>query len=90
VGALFIRNLFLQAKWLPALLPGCFATFERKVCCKRTERWRNQHWFIHHDKALAFTALSVQQFLVAKKMAVVPHPPYLPDLVPFFPSYFQE
>jgi histone-lysine N-methyltransferase SETMAR len=49
---------------------------------KSQEQWRNQDWFIHHDIALACTALSVQQFLVAKNMALLPHPPYAPDLAP--------
>jgi hypothetical protein len=46
------------------------------------ERWRNQDWLLHHDKAPAHTALSVQRFLAAKNMAVVPHPPHLPDFAP--------
>jgi hypothetical protein len=32
--------------------------------------------------APAHTALSAQRFLVAKNMAVVPHPPYSPNLAP--------
>jgi hypothetical protein len=42
----------------------------------------NQDWLLHHDNAQAHTALSVQRFLAAKGMAVVPHPPYLPALSP--------
>jgi transposase len=49
---------------------------------KRPERWRNQDWLLHHDNAPAHTALSVQRFLAAKNMAMVPHPPYSPDLAP--------
>jgi transposase len=49
---------------------------------KRLERWRNQDWLLHSDNAQAHTALSVQRFLAAKNMAVVPHPPYSPDLAP--------
>jgi transposase len=49
---------------------------------KRPERWRNQDWVLHHDNAPAHTALSVQRFLAAKNMAVVPHPPYSPHLTP--------
>jgi hypothetical protein len=36
---------------------------------------------LHHD-TLVHTALSVQKFLVAKNIALVPHPPSLPDLAP--------
>jgi hypothetical protein len=49
---------------------------------KRSERWRNQDWLLHHDNAPAHTALSVQRFLAAKNMTMVPHPPYSPDLFP--------
>jgi hypothetical protein len=49
---------------------------------KRPERWRNQDWFLRHDNAPAHNALSVQRFLAAKNMAVVPHAPYPPDLAP--------
>jgi hypothetical protein len=49
---------------------------------KRPQRWWNQDWLLHHDNAQAHTALSVQRFLAAKNMAVVPHPPYSPDLAP--------
>jgi hypothetical protein len=49
---------------------------------KSRERWRNQDWLLHHYNAPAHTALSVQRFLAAKNTAVVPHPPYSPDLAP--------
>jgi transposase len=45
-------------------------------------RWRNHDYLHPHDNAPAHTALSVQRFLAAKNMAVVPHPPYSPDLAP--------
>jgi hypothetical protein len=37
---------------------------------------------LHHDNAPAHTAFSAQRFLAAKNVAVVPHPPYSPDLAP--------
>jgi len=51
------------------------------VCRKQPEMWSSGDWFLHHDNAPAHTALSVQQFL-AKKMMVILHPPYSPDLAP--------
>jgi transposase len=39
-------------------------------------------WLIHRDNAPARTALSVQRFLARNNKAVVPHPPYSPDLAP--------
>jgi hypothetical protein len=55
---------------------------KKKVRRKRPERWRNQDWLRYHDNAPAHTTLSVQQYLAAKNMAVVPHLPYSPDLAP--------
>jgi hypothetical protein len=53
-----------------------------RVRRKRSERWRNQDWLLHHDSAPAHTVFSVQRFSAAKNMAVVPHPPYSPDMAP--------
>jgi len=49
---------------------------------KRPEIWSSSDLFLHHDKAPAHTALSVQQFLGKNNMMVIPHPPYSPDLAP--------
>ena len=44
--------------------------------------WREQTWLLHHDNALSHTSILTQQLLVKNKMAVIPHPPYSPDLAP--------
>ncbi|PNF21909.1 hypothetical protein B7P43_G03600 [Cryptotermes secundus] len=49
---------------------------------KRPEKWRTNDWVLHHDNARPHTAYSVQEILAKNKMAVVPHPPYSPDLAP--------
>lgn len=49
---------------------------------KRPEKWRSGTWFLHHDNAPAHSALSIREFLAEKKIPVVPHPPYSPDLAP--------
>ena len=49
---------------------------------KFPELWRSGDWFLHHDKALAHTALSVTQYLGSPGWTVVPHPPYSQDLAP--------
>jgi hypothetical protein len=36
----------------------------------------------HHDNAPSHTSVFTQQFLVKYNMAVIPHPPYSPDLAP--------
>jgi len=53
-----------------------------KVRRHRPQLWREQTWLLHHDNALAHTAVLTQQFLAANKIPVIPHPPYSPDLAP--------
>ena len=40
---------------------------------KRPEKWKNNNWFLHHDKAPAHTSLVVQQFLTSEIITVIPH-----------------
>jgi hypothetical protein len=42
--------------------------------------WREQNWLLHHDNAPSHTSVFNQQFLTKNKIAVIPHPPYSPDL----------
>jgi histone-lysine N-methyltransferase SETMAR len=49
---------------------------------KRPEKWCPSDWVLHHDNARPHTAYNVQEILAKNKMAVVPHPPYSPDLAP--------
>ncbi|PNF42617.1 hypothetical protein B7P43_G01293 [Cryptotermes secundus] len=65
----------IAAKFVPRLLQN-----EQKR--KRLEKWRTNDWVLHHDNARPHTAYIVREFLAKNKMAVVPHPPYSPDLAP--------
>jgi len=58
-------------------------------CWGRQEQWQNQNWLIQHHNALVHCALSVQQILAAKNVAVFPHLPYSPDL-PASGIFFHE
>jgi hypothetical protein len=64
---------------------GFYCDVLRRLCenvrRRRPELWREQTWLLHHDIAPSHTFLT-QQFLAKNKMAVIPHPPYSPDLVP--------
>jgi transposase len=53
-----------------------------KVRKRSPELWREQTWLLHHDNAPAHTFILAQQFLAKYKMAVIPYPPYSPDLAP--------
>jgi len=53
-----------------------------KVQRHRPQLWREQTWLLHHDNALAHTAVLTQEFLAANKIPLIPHPPYSPDLAP--------
>lgn len=48
----------------------------------RPELWTNQSWVLHHDNAPAHTSLLVSEYLAKNSMAVLPQPPYSPDLAP--------
>ncbi len=41
-----------------------------------------QEWWLHWDNAPVHTAATVVDFLAAKGVKTVPHPPYSPDLAP--------
>jgi len=43
-------------------------------------------WFLSHDNAPSHNATIVKQFLAQRKVTVLDHPPYSPDLAP--PDYF--
>ena len=51
-----------------------------KVSRKRPELLANNSWILHHDNALAHTALSMREFLATKQTTVLEHPAYSPDL----------
>jgi transposase len=44
--------------------------------------WKNGDWLLHHDNTHAHTSLVVREFLTKNNMTTVPHPAYLPDVVP--------
>ena len=48
----------------------------------RPQLWREQTWLLHHDNAPSHTSFLTHQFLAKNKIAVIPHPPYSPDLAP--------
>jgi hypothetical protein len=39
-------------------------------------------WFLLHDNAPSHNATIVKQFMAQRKVTVLNHPPYLPDLAP--------
>lgn len=53
-----------------------------KIRKKRPDSWKNDSWILHQDNAPAHNALSVKQFLADKRIPVLEHPPYSPDLAP--------
>jgi histone-lysine N-methyltransferase SETMAR len=42
----------------------------------------SQEWFLHWDNAPVHTAATVQEYLAAKGVQMLRHPPYSPDLAP--------
>jgi histone-lysine N-methyltransferase SETMAR len=60
---------------------GALKKFLKALRQKRPDH-RPSDWMFHWDNAPVHTAQKVQQFLAKKKIQVIPHPPYLPDLAP--------
>ena len=53
-----------------------------KVRGKRGQVFRSRSWFLHLDNGLVHNSLAIQEFLAEKKIPVLPHPFYSPDLSP--------
>jgi transposase len=51
---------------------------------KRPHKWSSSTWLLHHDNAPCHVTLSVREFLAKHSIPVVPHPPYSPDLAPYY------
>jgi len=63
--------------------------------CEKVRRhcsqlWREQTWLLHHDNAPSHTSVLTHQFLAKNKIAVIPQPPYSPDLAPCDFFLFQK
>jgi hypothetical protein len=55
-----------------------------KVRRKQPVKWHNNSWALNHDNAPVHASVLVRQFLTSTKTIVIPHPPYAPDLTPWF------
>ncbi len=53
-----------------------------KVFKEKRPIMSSQDWWLHWDNAPVHTATSVVDFLAAKGVKTIPHPPYSPDLAP--------
>ena len=57
----------------------------------RTAKFQSSEWFFFHDNAPPHNAATVKKFLANRNVAVLHHPPYLPDLAPadyfLFPKF---
>jgi histone-lysine N-methyltransferase SETMAR len=47
---------------------------------RRPELWPEQTWLLYNNNAPYRTSVLTQHYLAKYKMAVIPHPPYSPDL----------
>ena len=85
----------MMAEWVPTgqmvnqqYYIEVLTKLHERVRRKRPVLWK-KGWILHQDKAPAYNALSVKQFLANKNITVLEHPPYSPDLAScdfcFFP-----
>ena len=56
--------------------------FLNKIRSVRPGMCESGDWFLLHDKAPSHNATIVKQFLAQRKVTVLDHPPYSPDLTP--------
>ncbi|UYV75315.1 hypothetical protein LAZ67_12003471 [Cordylochernes scorpioides] len=49
---------------------------------KKTRKWHQKNWLLPHDNARPHTAVTVQLYLAKHGIALLPQPPYSPDLPP--------
>jgi hypothetical protein len=66
--------------------PAVLRRHQDAVWRKWPEMWTVGSWLLHHDNALAHTALSIRQFLAKHSIGTLPQHPYSPDLSP--PDFF--
>ena len=57
---------------------------KKRVACVRPEITNT--WVLHHDNAPSHASLLVREFLAKQTVAMLPQPPYSPDLAP--PNFF--
>ena len=80
--ALSTRNLYSPVKPSVADFTVRFwSGWMRAFGAKPPDKWKNNHWFLHHDYAPAHTSLFVRYFLTSRNITVIPQP-YSPDLAP--------
>ncbi|UYV60247.1 hypothetical protein LAZ67_1000538 [Cordylochernes scorpioides] len=63
-------------------LLGVLRRLRKAIMQKQQELWRSKSWILHHDNALAHTALKISKILQDHSTSVFPQPPYSPDLAP--------
>ena len=64
-----------------AYITKALAAFMKNMRTKRPELVSGE-WFFHWDNAPVHTAAAVRNWLAARDIQVLPHPPYSPDLAP--------
>jgi len=52
------------------------------ICRKRPVLWKNNSWFLHHDKTPSHTAMVVREFLAKHSTDIISQAPYSPDMGP--------
>ena len=77
---LYTKNLCQKAKLNSGFYYEVLRRLHENVRRHRPNRWWELTWLLHHDNAASHTSILTHQFLTINKFAVIPHPPYSPDL----------
>jgi len=61
---------------------GIFDQLLKKIRRVRPAKFQSSKWLFFHDNAPSHNAAIIKKFLSNRKVAVLHHPPYSPDLAP--------
>jgi len=65
-----------------SVLQRCNGRLLNRIRRVRPDMCESGNWFLLHDNAPSHNATIVKQFLAQRKVTVLDHPPYSPDLAP--------
>ena len=77
------KEFVLEGDTINALYyKGVMERLLNRIRCVRLSMCESGDWFFLHNNTLSHNTAIVKQFLAQRKVTVLDHPPYLPDLAP--------
>jgi hypothetical protein len=77
------KQFVLEGKTINAVYyKGVMERLLNRIQCVKPGMCESADWFLLYDNAPSHNATIVKQFLTQRKVTVINHPPYSPDLAP--------